>query len=162
MIGLIACFGLSGFSPQPRATPSPELSCAGALKSARVRLEKIPLERRIAPTLELIGTACRGLDVALANAAAQASSRPRAERAAILARGQSSCTVASPTAAAQSVAAACPPAASDPQGPILRALDAGTYAFVRALRARLEPGKGGDDAELVLSSLALAVAMEDN
>ena len=34
-------------------------------------------------------------------------------------------------------AAACPPRREDPQGTILKSLDAGTYVFIRALNARL-------------------------
>lgn len=62
-------------------------------------------------------------------------------------------------APAQSVEAACPPGPNDPQGPILNTLDAGTYAFVRALGQKLGP-KVSTNAELALANLALAVAHE--
>ena len=158
---IFACFGvwiwLSG--SEPRA-PSPELQCAGALKSARSRLEKLPLEKRIGPTLEVVGASCRGLAPELADAAMKASKETRANRAGILAKAQKVCAVADPAAAAQSIEAACPPRAKDPQGPILRDLDAGTYAWLRALREAVEKAGANTDAELVLSSLALSAALE--
>lgn len=154
MILLLACFGLA--VPAPR----PAVSCAEALATERPGLEKVRLEQRIEPTLRLVGNACRTAAPALAGAARAAATLPRAQRSAALARAQQGCAVSDPLAPAKTIAAACPPAATDPQGPVLEHLDAGTYAFVRALRAALEAHPRRQDAELVLSSLALAAALE--
>lgn len=135
--------------------------CGEALSKGRAKLEKVPLEKRIRPTLELIGASCGTVDPSLADAATKAARKPRAERAALLAAGQTSCTVADPAAPATSVAEACPPGEDGPRGPVLEHLDAGTYAFVIALRARLRTDAGiASNAELVLSSLVLSVALE--
>lgn len=154
MILLLACFGLA--APAPR----PPFTCSGALATERPGLEKVRLEQRIEPTLRLIANSCRLSAPELAGAARAAATLPRRERSAVLARAQRSCAVADPLAPAKTIAASCPPAATDPQGPVLEHLDAGTYAFVRALRAALEPHPRRQDAELVLSSLALAAALE--
>ena len=156
MILFAICFGLWGF---PARAPSPD-PCGAGLKSARARLEKLPISQRIGPTLEVIGASCRGLDPAMADAAVKAAKAPRRERAALLAAGQKVCAVPDPAAPAQTVVGACPPGERDPQGPILKALDAGTYVFVRALRQALEKAGTDTNAELVLSSLALAAALE--
>ena len=140
---------------------SAQAACAGALKAQRPKLEKVRLQKRIRPTLELVGRACRALDAKLAGAAAAAAKKPRAERAALLGAAQAECTLPDPAAPAQTVAEACAPRDGEPQGDVLRDLDAGTYAFVRALRSRLlAEGPLDKDADLVLSSLALAVALE--
>lgn len=136
--------------------------CADALSKGRAKLEKVPLPKRIRPTLELIGASCGAVDVALAEAATKAAKKPRAQRAPLLAAGQKACAVPDPLAPAKSIAEACPPREGDPTGPVLEHLDAGTYAFVVALRARLrsDAGTGASNADLVLSSLVLAVALE--
>jgi hypothetical protein len=149
-----ACFGLALSLPQPWPH-----TCEVALSTERAALERLPLHKRIGPTLALIGRACGGLDASLARGAREASALPRAERSATLAKAQRTCAVGDAAAPARSVEAACAPGPRDPQGPILSTLDAGTYAFVRALSEKLGP-KVSTNAELVLAGLALAVAHE--
>ena len=135
--------------------------CGEALSKGRAKLESVPLEKRIRPTLELIGASCAALDASLADAAAKAAKKPRTERAPLLAAGQRGCTVADPLAPATAIAESCPPGEDGPKGPVLEHLDAGTYAFVVALRSRLRTDAGVvSNADLVLSSLVLSVALE--
>lgn len=158
---LFACFGVAlGLGAPARAAPGAP-GCATALDAGRGRLSKVPAMQRAKPALELIASSCRGLDAALADGAGAAARARPEERPAILAAAQRACAVADPAAPAQAIAAACPPGERDPQGAILRDLDAGTYAFVRALRLELEAaGAGKSNALLVLADLAMATAFE--
>src|SRR5438874_977925 len=88
-------------------------------------------------TLALIGRNCGWVDGELARAAAKAAALPKKERPAALAAGQHDCEISDAWARAETIAAACPPRREDPQGTILKSLDAGTYVFIRALNARL-------------------------
>lgn len=119
------------------------------------------MEKRVRPTLALIGRSCAQVDEALAKAASEAAKLPRARRVVVLAKAQSECPVKNALMPAEVTFAECPPGEGDPQGSILRQLDAGTYVFVRALRrAIFAEGSHHADAELVLSSLTLAAALE--
>lgn len=124
--------------------------CAEGLAKGRAKLERSP-KNRIRRALELVASACKG---PLGDAAAKAAKLERSKRAVALAAA-ATCKVPEPAAAAESIAAECPD--SELQGPVLRDLDAGTYAFIVALRLQV---KGTADAELVLSQLALAAALE--
>jgi hypothetical protein len=135
-------------------------SCGDALASQRSRLSRIPIEKRLVPTLELIGKSCGGLDSKLADAAAKAASLKMPERARVLGMSQQECSAEAWERPAEAIQKACPPRSRDPQGIILGKLDAGTYAFVRTLRAKLEAAKAPQAAELVLSDLALSATMQ--
>jgi hypothetical protein len=148
------CFGLSLFVPKPE-------TCGTALSTQRARLSRIPIAKRLHPTLELIAKSCSALDPALADAAKKATGMARLERARILGAAQSECTSTEWPSPAASIEKACAPRSRDPQGEILKTLDAGTYAFVRALRAKLEAAGAPQAAELVLSDLALSSTMNE-
>jgi hypothetical protein len=154
-----ACFGLLAlWSAEPNSV-SPQQACGLALAQNRAWLERIKPEARIGPTLALIGERCAALDPQLAKNAKEAAGLPRVDRVEVLARDLE-CKVKVPSAAAESVVLACPPGERDPQGAILRLLDAGTYAFIRQLQAKLVKAGTSTHAELVLSELARISAME--
>jgi hypothetical protein len=135
-------------------------SCGSALAAQRSTLSRVPIEKRLGPTLALIGRSCAGLDAALADAATKAAGLKLPERARVLGAAQRACTAEAWERPAELIEKSCAPRHRDPQGIILRKLDAGTYAFVRALRAKLEAAKAPQAAELVLSDLALSATME--
>jgi hypothetical protein len=154
-----ACFGLLAlWSAEPKSV-SPQQECGLALAQNRAWLERIKPEARIGPTLALIAERCPALDPQLAKNAKEAAGLPRVDRVEVLARGLE-CKVPSASAAAESLIATSPPGERDPQGPILRLLDAGTYAFIRQLQAKLSKAGTSTNAELVLSELARISAME--
>jgi hypothetical protein len=83
------------------------------------------------------------------------------KRPSILAAAQSECRVENPMASADTLGEVCPAQPGEPDGLVLRDLNAGTYSFVVALRRKLIAAGGFNlDADIVLKSLVLATTLE--
>ena len=91
--------------------------CGSGLAAARAKIEKLPMQQRIAATLKVIGEGCGGLDATMAAAAKDAAGQKlRSERSRALARAQTDCAVLDATGAAEIIVQTCPPRSGDAQG----------------------------------------------
>lgn len=142
-------------------------TCGDQLRAALPAVESVAPIRRVRPALAGLGASCPEVLGALGEAARIASELDRDDRAAALAAAAAdalppACAAPVPTAPAASITWSCPP----PGGMVLADqlladLDAGTYLFAIAVRARLDGGNKFDDsAKRLLDSLLLGAALE--
>ena len=131
-------------------------------------VEALPMEQRLRPALVAMSLACPETLGDLAQAAAKAAGiEDRSQRAQVLAAAASlalpsGCSASNPLAAASSLQWGCPaPQEMQLAEALLKDLDAGTYLFVLASRARLQgSGKLDKDAGALLKNLMLSAAIE--
>jgi hypothetical protein len=146
--------------PAPIPTEESVKACVDSLTKAQAKILKQKSQWRIALSLKAIGSSCVALNKPMAQAATKAAWNKRKYRAKILAAAQSVCEIADALAAAESLTT-CAPGANDAQGPILKDIDAGTFAFLKSFRAQLESaGPLPAPVDALLSNLALSVALE--
>lgn len=142
-------------------------SCAEQFKAALPAVEGVEPIRRVTPALAGLGNGCPGVLGALGDAAVTAQALDRDDRAAMLASAAAdvlppACAAPTPVAPAAAVTWSCPP----PEGMVLADqllgdLDAGTYLFAIAVRARLDGANALDDsAKRLLDNLILGAALE--
>lgn len=137
--------------------------------AAQLKLvEAVPVEKRMSPSLKALAVACPQTMGDLAATAAQAATlQDRNARAQILAQAAimalpSGCSTTNALVSAKSLQWGCPaPADMQLADALLNDLDAGTYLFVLASRARLQGAEQLDkDAQRVLKNLLLSAAIE--
>jgi len=142
-------------------------SCADQFKAALPGVEGVDPIRRVTPALAALGTGCPAVLGALGDAAVTGQALDRDDRAAMLAAAAAdvlppACAAPTPVAPAASITWSCPP----PEGMVLADqllgdLDAGTYLFAVAVRARLDGANALDDsAKRLLDNLLLGAALE--
>lgn len=163
---LISLFSSSCATSKNSSTqPAPE-SCTFAAQLKLV--EAVPVEQRMLPSLKALAESCPQTMGDLAQAATQAQAQAdRAKRAQILAQAAmlalpSGCSASNALAPAASLQWGCPaPPEMQLADALLKDLDAGTYLFVLASRARLQGADKLDkDSGRVLQNLLLSAAIE--
>jgi hypothetical protein len=130
----------AGPKAPPKIEPTAESkACEQALEAVWAPYAKaVDHQTSIASTrmlLGIFGKACAPMFPELAKAADKAKKVGRKERSRLLAEATSAtCAKASGAASAADVVADCPPVEGQPDLPVYRFLDAGTYSFVQALK----------------------------
>lgn len=151
-----------------RASGTASLSSPCELGQALVEIEALPMEQRLLPSLRALASHCAGGLGELAQAADQAqASGDRAQRAALLAEAASlalpsGCSTNQALEPATALLWPCPPPEElHLAEALLKDLDAGSYLFVLAARARLNAQQQLDaDSERLLQIILLSAAIE--
>lgn len=145
----------------------PPADCTAGFAEALEAVEAVEPIDRVRPALAGLGTACPEVLSDLGEAAAAAQDMERPVRAARLAQAASlslppACTTANPLAPAATVVWSCPPQDKlELAEALLQDLDAGTYLYMLAVRARLANADALDaNAVRLLDNLVMAAAME--
>ena len=141
--------------------------CADGFKQALSAVESYEALERVKPALAGLSFACPAVLTDLGEAASKAKELERPERAAALAQAASlalppACSTTAPLSPAATVVWSCPPQDKlELAEQLLQDLDAGTYLFMLAVRARLANADALDEsAKKLLDNLVMAAALE--
>lgn len=174
---LVLCAALAGCAtksearraepdPDPATTPV-EADCSSGFTQALRAAESFEPDQRVKPVLTGLEFACPEVLAELGEAAGQAKSLDRHGRATLLAQAATealppACSTTDPLSPAASMVWSCPPQDKlELAEPLLQDLDAGTYLFMLAVRARLaNADKLDEDAKKLLDTLVMAAALE--
>ena len=141
--------------------------CSSEFADGLALVEGVPVDRRVSPALQVLGKGCPHWLGPLGEAALQASTLEREQRAQLLAKATVSelpagCRAGAPIAPARDLALRCPPPPGEEIAPaLLSHLDSGTYLFYLAAYRRLNEAQAVDFCALrILHNLLLAAALE--
>jgi len=152
--------------PDPATTPV-EADCSSGFTQALRAAESFEAAERVKPVLTGLEFACPAVLAELGEAAGRAKGLDRLGRAALLAQAATealppACSTTNPLSPAATMVWSCPPQDKlELAEQLLQDLDAGTYLFMLAVRARLaNADKLDDDAKKLLDNLVMAAALE--